>query len=68
MLEELEYYSEELEKIFKFLGVSDTSKVQFKNLKYDDDGGIYFWVDSYYDDEFLFNMLATGLKSMDFSP
>lgn len=56
MLEELEYYSEELEKIFKFLGVSDTSKVQFKNLKFDDCCEIYFWVDIYYDDEFLFKL------------
>lgn len=58
MLEELECYSEQLEKIFKFLGVSDTSKVQFKNLK---DGSlvdyeIYFSAKFYYDNMFLFKL------------
>ena len=58
MLEELEYYSEQLEKIFKFLGVSDTSKVQFKNFKDDSsvDDEIYFSAEFYYDDVFLFKL------------
>lgn len=58
MLGELECYSKQLEKIFKFLGIRDISKVQFKNLK---DGSlvdyeIYFSAEFYYDDEFLFKL------------